>query len=326
MAQKPDPHIMPAAAADSGDRPGLAIALLLMAMAAFVTMDGLAKSLAGQGLAPELIVLWRYALVSVVLLPVVARQWPQRPFRTSRPGLHIVRGVLLVASAALFIYAIRVLPLETSTAISFMSPLYVTALSIPFLGEKVGIRRWMAVLIGLAGVLTIIRPWADSFHPAMLMPVMSSFCWACGLIITRKMRGAEPPFTILIWSTVSGFAAIIPLGLIDWHMPDESQLIKLLAIAVCHLIGQYLTIRAFMLASASILAPFSYSTIIWATLIGAVFFHSLPDAPTVAGTAILFAAGIYVWHRERRLARKVTVPGGASISEAAAAPPPDRPR
>ena len=324
MARISVSHTTPEPGVDSGDRPGLAIALLLMAMAAFVTMDGLAKSLVGQGLAPELIVLWRYALVTAVLLPFVLRLRGRRPFRTGRPGLHILRGVLLLASAVLFIYAIRVLPLETSTAISFMSPLYVTALSIPFLGEKVGLRRWMAVLVGFAGVLTIIRPWADSFHPAMLLPVLSSFCWACGLIITRAMRGAEPPFTILLWSTLSGLVVIIPLGLVDWQMPVGLQLVKLLAIAGCHIAGQYLTIRAFMLASASILAPFSYSTIIWATLIGAVFFHSLPDLPTVAGTAILFAAGLYVWHRERMLTRKVTVPG-ASISEAAAAPP-DPPR
>lgn len=324
MAQVSVSPAPPLSGADSGDRPGLAIALLLMAMAAFVTMDGLAKSLVGQGLSPELIVLWRYALVAVVLLPVIVRLRGRHPFRTSRRMLHIVRGLLLLVSAVLFIYAVRVLPLETSTAISFMSPLYVTALSIPFLGEKVGIRRWLAVLIGLAGVLTIIRPWADSFHPAMLLPVLSSFCWACGLIITRAMRGAEPPFTILVWSTVSGLVAILPLGLIDWQMPDGMQLAQLAAVAACHLVGQYLTIRAFMLASASILAPFSYSTIIWATLIGAVFFHSLPDLPTIAGTAILFAAGLYVWHRERMLTRKITVPG-ASISEAAAAAP-ERPR
>lgn len=324
MAHRSVSHTLQNAGADSGDRPGLAIALLLMAMAAFVTMDGFAKSLAGQGLAPELIVLWRYALVTAFLLPFIIRQRGRRPFRTSRHMLHILRGLLLLASAVLFIYAIRVLPLETSTAISFMSPLYVTALSIPFLGERVGIRRWLAVLLGLAGVLTIIRPWADSFHPAMLLPVLSSFCWACGLIITRAMRGAEPPFTILIWSTVSGFLAILPMGLVDWQMPNGMQLVKLAAIAACHLVGQYLTIRAFLLASASILAPFSYSTIIWATLIGAIFFHSLPDAPTIAGTAILFAAGLYVWHRERTLTRKVTVPG-ASISEAAAVPP-DPPR
>ncbi|MEQ8586164.1 MAG: DMT family transporter [Thalassobaculaceae bacterium] len=309
-AGHPAPDEMPA------DRPTLAIGMLLFAMFLFTAMDGIAKGLAGQGMPPERIILLRFLLVSLILAPVVVARWEHRPMRTTRPILHILRGVLLIASATLFVYAMRALPLETATAIGFASPLYVTALSILFLGEKVGMRRWAAVGVGFVGILVILRPGTAAFVPEMLIPLVSSFCWACGLIITRAMRGREGPLTILIWSTGSGIVVIAPLGLVGWEAPTPTQWAMLATIAVCHAAGQYLTIRAFMMASASLLAPFSYSTIVWATLIGLFVFGSYPDAATTAGTCLLIGAGLYVWHRERKVTGVPTVPGG-SISEAA---------
>lgn len=301
------------------DRPALGIALLLLGMFVFTAMDGVAKGLASQGMPPERIALLRYVLVSAILMPVVVARWKHRPLYTSRPVLHILRGVLLIASATLFVYAMRTLPLETATAIGFVSPLYVTALSIPFLGEKVGMRRWVAVAVGFLGVLVILRPGTSAFVPEMLIPLVSSFCWACGLIITRAMRGREGALTILVWSTVSGMVVIAPLGISSWEMPTATQWGMLVVIAFCHAAGQYLTIRAFSLASASVLAPFSYSTIIWAVLIGIFAFDSYPDFWTVAGTCLLAGAGLYVWHRERKVTGQPTVPGG-SISEVAQEP------
>jgi drug/metabolite transporter (DMT)-like permease len=298
------------------DRPALAIVLILGAMLVFVSMDGMAKTLAVEGMPPERILLIRYIFASLLLMPAVLWHWRSRPARTKRPFLHILRGLLLIASGTIFVYGLRTLPLETSTAIGFVSPLYVTALSIPFLGEKVGIRRWSAVVVGFIGVLVILRPGTESFAIEMLIPLVSSLCWAGGLIITRSMRGREGPLTILIWTTATGLVVIAPLGLMGWEMPSDRALGILVVIALCHTAGQYLTIRAFMLASASILAPFSYSTIIWATLIGALFFDSLPDIATVAGALTLVCAGLYVWHRERVVTGTPTVPGG-SISEAA---------
>jgi len=304
------------------DQPLLAIGLLLGANFVFTAMDGFAKGLAGAGMAAEQIILLRYSLVTVLLLPAVLRNWRMRPWRTDRPVAHVLRGVLLIASATLFVHAMTHLPLETATAIGFVSPLYVTALSIPFLGEKVGIRRWSAVGAGFVGVMIILRPGSDMFQPAMLIPLVSSLCWAGGLIITRQMRGTERPLTILIWSTAAGLVAIAPLGIADWQPPTLRDWAFLVAIAACHVAGQYLTIRAFMLASASLIAPFSYSTLLWAMLIGVFAFGSFPDAPTLAGAGLLVAAGVYVWHRERKVTGMPTNPGG-SIAEVAATEAPD---
>lgn len=300
------------------DRPGRAIGLYLLAMIAFVSMDGLSKQLTTTGMAPEQVTSMRYAIVLLLLAPIVAWRWRSRPMATTRPGLQTLRGVLLIASATLFVYALRALPIEQATAIGFVSPMFVTLLSIVFLGEKVGVRRWAAIALGFAGVLAILRPGAASFELAMLLPICSSFCWACGLIITRAMRGRERPFTIVLWSTATGLLVVAPFSLTNWRPPTPEEIGLLVLIALCHLAGQLLTIRAFMTASASLLAPFSYSTIIWATLIGYFAFASLPDLATTIGAAILAAAGLYVWHRERVLQRRPTPPG-ASI--AASVPP-----
>ncbi|HEY9567149.1 MAG TPA: DMT family transporter [Thalassobaculum sp.] len=316
-ARAPD-RVPAASAMPEPDRPLLAIGRLLGANFVFTAMDGFAKGLAGSGMAAEQIILLRYILVTVLLVPAVLRHWHARPWATARPVAHVLRGVLLIGSATLFVHAMVHLPLETATAIGFVSPLYVTALSIPFLGEKVGIRRWAAVGAGFVGVMIILRPGTDVFQPAMLIPLVSSLCWAGGLIITRQMRGSEGALTILIWSTIAGLVAIAPLGIADWRDPTLGEWAFLAAIAVCHVAGQYLTIRAFMLASASLIAPFSYSTLLWAILIGAFAFGSYPDGATVAGAGLLVAAGLYVWHRERRVTGMPTNPGG-SIAEVAEA-------
>jgi drug/metabolite transporter (DMT)-like permease len=290
------------------DRPSLAIVLVLAVMLTFVVMDSLAKLLAGSGMPPEVIIMLRYTLVLAALVPVVAYHWRSRPHVTQRPRLHFFRGALQAGSATTFVYALKFLPLETATAIGFVSPLYITALSVPFLGEKVGPRRWAAVVLGFGGVLMILRPGSAEFQPAMLLPLMTSFFWACSLIITRAMRGTEKPLTVMLWSTGTGFVLVAPFGIASWTAPNAEQWALLASMAGCHLLAQYLMIRAYMLASASILAPFSYTTLIWAMLIGILVFGSYPDLLTVVGASVLAGAGLYVWHRERIVTGRTSVP------------------
>ena len=219
--------------------------------------------------------------------------------KTTQPTLQILRGLLLAVCSLIFYFALKHLPLELCAAIGFVSPLFVTALSIPFLGERVGLRRWIAVLIGLLSVLMILRPGGVSFQLAMLLPLGSSLCWAMALVLTRLMRGSEQALTVLAWSSLVGVAAVFPLVWPVWVTPNASQWTILILLGVFNGLGQYLVIRAFMLASASLLAPFSYSIIIWSMLIGLIIFNSFPDGITLVGTAILIAAGLYIWHREK---------------------------
>ncbi len=283
------------------DRPSLAILLVLATTLMFVSMDAIAKLLTETGMQPEAIITIRFALVSTVVLGVVLYRWPRKPLATTKPRLHVARGVLQIGAATAFVYGVRYLPLETATSISFVSPLFITALSVPFLGEHVGPRRWAAVLLGFGGVLMILRPGSASFEWAMLLPMLASFLWANAIIITRSMRTSEKALTVLAWSTFAGFAAVLPFGISSFVWPTGTQWALLFLLAVCHLASQILMIRAYMMASASVLAPFSYSSLVWATLFGMVIFSSVPDLMTVLGALVLAGAGLYVWWRERKL-------------------------
>jgi len=307
------PVVSPEASA-AGTRPLLAMGLVTLAMLLFAINDGGGKYLTASFTAPQIIFV-RYAVVLVVLLPLVIYRGRRGLLYTLRPGIQILRGLLLAASSLLYTFALTDLPLEVCAAIGFMAPLYVTVLSIPLLGERVGPHRWAAVLIGLFSVLLILRPGTASFQLAMLLPVLSSLSWALGLILTRLMRDSEPALTVLTWSSLIGFVATAPLAYSVWREPDMAQWALLIAVALCNATAQYLVIRAFMLASASILAPFSYSTMIWAIIIGALVFDSFPDAMTLLGMVMLVAAGLYVWHRER-IRHKPSVVPGASLAEA----------
>jgi drug/metabolite transporter (DMT)-like permease len=288
----------------SADRPSRAILLVLCTTFLFVSMDATAKLLTQTGMEPEAIIAIRFAMVASAVLGMVIYRWKERPLATTKPRLHILRGVLQIGAATSFVYGVRTLPLETATAIAFLSPLLMTALSVPFLGEKVGWRRWAAVLLGFGGVLLILRPGTPSFDWAMLFPMLASTFWASTIIITRAMRSSEKGLTVLAWSTFSGFAAVLPFGISAFVWPTGEQWLMLVGLACFHLMAQTIVIRAYMMASASVLAPFSYSSLVWATVLGFLIWGSTPDGMTVAGAFVLAGAGLYVWWRERKLASR----------------------
>ena len=280
------------------DQPLVAIGLFSLAMMIFSATDGAAKYLSAD-IAPQQIIFLRYVVVSVLILLFCICRGQRNLLKTAQPKLQILRGLCLAVCSLIFVFALKHLPLELCAAISFVSPLFVTALSIPFLGERVGLRRWIAVVIGLLSVLMILRPGGVTFQMAMLLPLGSSLCWAMALILTRLMRDSEQALTVLAWSSLVGVVAVSPLVWPVWQMPNSSQWMILILLGVFNGLGQYLVIRAFMRASASLLAPFSYSIIIWSMLIGLIVFNSFPDGITLIGTAILIAAGLYIWYREK---------------------------
>ena len=280
------------------DKPLVAIGLFSLAMMMFSATDGAAKYLSSD-IAPQQIIFLRFVIVLILILLFCIYRGQRIILKTTQPTFQILRGLLLAVCSLIFYFALKHLPLELCAAISFVSPLFVTALSIPFLGERVGLRRWIAVLIGLLSVLMILRPGGVSFQLAMLLPLGSSLCWAMALILTRIMRDGEQALTVLAWSSLVGVVAVSPFVWPVWQMPNSSQWMILILLGVFNGLGQYLVIRAFMLASASVLAPFSYSIIIWSMLIGLIVFNSFPDGITLVGTAVLIAAGLYIWYREK---------------------------
>src|SRR5215469_8405807 len=287
---------------ESSERALAGIAMSLGAMLLFSIGDGFTKSLAMEYDPFEVSAL-RYFCTSLLLLPFALRRGPGA-FRTAVPMLQIGRGLAMLGSSIFFISGLTSLPLADATTIGFASPLMVTALSIPLLGEKVGARRWSAVFVGFVGVIIVVRPGSSTFNPAAIYPLLSAVAWAFGLIATRKMRNADPVLTTMLYSTlVGGTLAAISLPFV-WRPPSLEAWALLFGAASVFGLGQYFTVRAFALAPASLLSPFAYSQILWSTLIGYFAFATIPDAMTWLGAAIIVASGLYTLHRERIVARE----------------------
>jgi drug/metabolite transporter (DMT)-like permease len=278
----------------------VAIAFVLVAVALFSIMDALSKILAAT-YDPVEVVWGRYLAILGMLAPLVLRR--PRALVTARPMLQLVRGVTVLGAALLFIAGLARLPIADATAIGFASPLLVTALSIPLLGEQVGARRWAAVCAGFVGVLIVVRPGSGALGWAALLPLLSAVCWGLSLVVTRRMRSADPPLTTLLYSTMAGFVlSSLALPLV-WQPPSLDACLLMLVMGVLSAAGQYLLIAGLARGDASLLAPFSFSQMLWSTLTGFFIFGTAPTAWTWCGATVIVASGIYIAHRERLRAR-----------------------
>lgn len=293
--------IAPAALARADD-PVRGIALVVVAMLFFSCSDATAKYLS-QTL-PSLEIAWlRYACFSLLVLPLMLRRGGPPVLRTQSPLLQILRGLGLLGSAVFFIIGMRYLPMAEAAATSYVSPAFVTALSIPFLAERVGPRRWAAVVVGLIGVLLVIRPGGAAFQPAAVFPILSAMSWACGVVITRRMTGMEGATTTLVWTALTGFAVLSVLLPFDAVMPTPTELALGLLIGLASTLAQWLIILAYRYGDASVLAPFSYIQLVWSTAAGYIVFAAAPDLWTFVGMGVIVASGVYTAHRERIRAR-----------------------
>jgi drug/metabolite transporter (DMT)-like permease len=278
------------------ERPLAAIALVLVAVALFSVMDALSKVLAAH-YDPVEVVWGRYVAILGLIAPLLLRD--RRALRTRRLGLQLLRGVCILGSAVFFIAGLARLAIADATAIAFASPLLVTALSIPLLGEHVGVRRWSAVAVGFVGVLIVIRPGSGAFDAAALLPLLSAVCWALSIVVTRRMRHDDRPLTTLLHSTVIGLVLSSTALPFIWQRASLTQWLVMAAMGVMSASGQYFLIAGLMRGAASLLAPFTYSQIVWSTLLGYFVFGALPTAWTWCGAALIVASGIYTGHRER---------------------------
>lgn len=277
------------------------IGLVLIGGIFLSSADAVSKLMAET--VPPLQITWlRYAAFALIML-AVALPGGVAMLKPKRPGLQLLRGIAVTVSSILFVSALKYLPIADATATSFISPLFVTALSIPLLGEKIGWRRWTATIIGLIGVLIVVRPGGAGFQPAALLPALSAAVWAFALIFTRMMSATENPVTTLTWSAIIGFVLLSLLQPFDWQ-PLTAQAIWLgVFVGVASTIGHWFVILAFRHADASLLAPFAYLQLLWASIFGFFLFAVLPDRFTWLGAVIITGSGLYIAHRERMRAR-----------------------
>lgn len=289
--------------AERRDDPIRGILIQLAAVALFSVSDAMAKKL-GETL-PALEIAWlRYlAFFALTVVPLL-RRGGAGLLRSRAPGLQVLRAVGVVGSAVFFILALQRLPLAEATAINFVSPAFITALSILVLGEVVGWRRWSAIAVGLVGVLIVVRPGGEAFQASALLPVLSAAFWATAAVVTRKMAGGDPPATTLVWTAGIGLLLLtlaLPFGFV---VPTGAQLGLGLLIGLVSSAAQWLVVLAYRAAPASVLAPFSYAQLVSSTLLGLLVFGAVPDGWTFVGAGVIVAAGLYTAHRERVRARE----------------------
>jgi drug/metabolite transporter (DMT)-like permease len=275
-----------------------AILLTLAAMAMFALLDACGKFVT-QSLPLPVAVFFRYFIAFLLAAALMFRVPDVAALKTNHPLLQVLRAIVLLSSTFCNFFAMQYLQLAQVAAISFTIPLLVCALSVPLLGEHVGRRRWLAVITGFLGVLVIMRAGADSFHWAMLVSLFNAFLGAMYNIITRKVGGHDAAETSLFYVCLFGsVGAALPL-LSHWQTPEAWQWLPLVLMGAAGALGHLMLIQAHRLATASAIAPFIYTQIIWMIIAGWLLFGQLPDNWTIAGAAIVIASGIYVFNRER---------------------------
>jgi drug/metabolite transporter (DMT)-like permease len=280
------------------DRPFRGIALILASTVFLGASDVTAKYLSAT--LPSIEIAWiRFLVFALIMSPAMLPGSPLFALRSQRPGLQVMRGVALVASSLFFISGLRFLPIAEASATGFVSPLFVTALSIVFLSESVGVRRWLATAVGLIGVLIILRPGTSAFHLAAFFPLVSALAWACTLIMTRMMSGREHAITTMTYSSITGLCILCALVPFVWVTPSWHDILFGVFIGVASTAGQWIVVLAFRYADASVLAPFSYTQLLWVSILGFIIFGEVPDVWTVTGAVFIVASGLYTAHRER---------------------------
>ena len=294
------------------DRPFKGIALMLVSTIFLGTSDVTAKYLSAT--LPSIEIAWiRFLVFALIMTPAMMPGSPLYALQTNRLGLHLLRGAALLGSSLFFISGLRFLPIAEASATGFVAPLFVTALSIVFLGEKVGMRRWFATALGLIGVLIILRPGTGAFHLAAFFPVISAACWAGTLILTRMMSGREAVVTTMAYSSLTGLAILTAMVPFVWVTPSWTAIALGIFIGVASTAGQWIVVLAYRYGDASVLAPFSYSQLLWVSILGFFIFGEVPSIWTVVGAAFIVASGLYIAHRERvRRSQLLAVAGESS--------------
>jgi drug/metabolite transporter (DMT)-like permease len=277
------------------------IGLIIASTIVFTISDVAAKALSAT--LPPLQVTWLRYLVFLAVIPIAFMRRGRSAMATRRPLIQTLRGIFMVASALLFILGLHHLAVADATALSFIGPIFITALSIPLLGEKVGIRRWLAAVVGLVGVLIVVQPGTGAFRLAALLPISAAAIWGLAVIFTRMMRDSEHPDTTLAWSALTGFAALSIIVPFDWVTPNWSEFGLGLVVGAGATLGHWLLVLAYNHAAASVLAPFTYTQLIWATALGFLVFGAVPGPATFVGAALIAASGLYTAHREQAKAR-----------------------
>jgi drug/metabolite transporter (DMT)-like permease len=278
--------------------PGKAIMCMLLGSAFLISNDAVLKWMTGNYHVGQLL-FCRGIFIGLPLAILIWRAGGLKSLRVVNPKDHAIRAILVIVGTFLFISSLKYLPIADAVAITFAGPLFVTALAPRLLGERVGWRRWMAVFAGFIGIVVIIRPGGGLIQWAALLPLAASLSGAFRDILTRHMSAKETTVSLLFYTslavTLAGLATTpfvwTPVPLTDWGWFALSGLL----VGGAH----FLMIETFRFGEAALVAPFRYSGVIWAALIGYFVWGDIPDSGTIMGISIVVISGIYILHRQR---------------------------
>lgn len=293
------------------------VLLMVGATALFVTMNTGAKYLSVH--LPVLEIIWARSLGHLVF--IVALFAPThggwRLFATGAPAVQVGRSLLLLTSTCFFFTAIGRVPLADATAVSFTAPLIVAVLAGPILGERIGLGHWLAILVGLAGALVVVRPTGAGANLYLLLVLGSAATYAVYQILTRYVAGIDAPETSVSYSALVGTLLLSVAIPFSWQTPQRLEHWLILGVlGLLGGLGHYCVARGFTWGPASILSPFHYVQLVWAAAIGYVVFGDVPGAPTWLGAALIVCSGLYIAWRGSRAPAAARVPVGRSLRPA----------
>lgn len=282
---------------------------MLVAGLLFAIMDAAIKWIADSYSAFQVSALRSIAAMPLVLLWIILRgrlgtlrhvHWP----------LHLARGVIGFGVMVCFVYGVARLPLSTAYAIVFVAPLMITALAVPLLGEKVGPRRWTAILVGLAGVIVVLRPGvAGAATGPGLVLLVAAFFYAMAAITVRKLAQRDSPEAMVFWFLLLLGVFAGAFAAFDWRPVQREHFLAIAVIGVTGAVAQVALTHAFRLGEASQIAPLEYAGLVWVVLLDLFVWHALPDGMTWLGAAIIVGSGLYLVHRDSTAAESTRPPG-----------------
>lgn len=302
-ASKAPAAALPAASALDAERAaaaGRGIALMVLAVGLFAVMDALVKWL-GPSYPTLQIVFFRSLFAFIPLAAFVLRGRSLGALRTRRPLGHALRSLVGIVALSCFFYAYAHMPLANVVAIAFAAPLFVTALSVPLLGELVGVRRWSAVLVGFAGVLVMVRPDAGAFDGLAAIALAGTVFYALAMIFVRKLSRTETSAAIVFYYSLASTLVAGAFMPFQWVTPTWLDLGLLVAVGLVGGVAQIAMTNAFRLADVSVVMPFDYTAMLWAALFGFLVWGDVPGLNIWLGAAIVMMSGLYILRREANL-------------------------
>lgn len=288
---------------NAAQQPLRGMLLMVVATLLFASHDVLSKYL--SGFYPVMLVIWvRYLVHTLLMMGIFLPQSGLRILRTRRPLLQVARALCLLGTSLLFISGLQYIPLAEATAVNFLSPLMVTALSVPLLKERVSTGQWLAVLVGFSGVMVIVHPGGELFTPAILFPFGSALCFCAYQLLTRIVSRTDSPttsnFFAGIFNTVI-MSAIVPYF---WQWPTLTHGLFMLVLGGCGMGAHLLLTQAFRHAAPALLAPFGYCQIVFAGIYGILIFNHTPSPSAIVGICVICLSGIAAAWLQRRAQKR----------------------